>query len=58
MKYEKCVTINLGNYQSLKIGVSEANSFADCDKVLIEHLENLGHPVDKMIKKSLMWEEK
>jgi len=55
MKYEKMVTINIGNYQSLKIGVTEAPSFDDCDKVIIEELDKLDMEINEDIKNSLRW---
>jgi len=58
MKYEKVITINIGNYESLKIGVGDAPSFEECDKALIEHIKYMGISVDKKIHQALMWSEK
>ena len=38
MKYEKSLTINLGNYSSLKIGCTEAESFEEIDEALRKEL--------------------
>jgi len=58
MKYEKMITVNVGNFESIKIGVSDAPSFDECNKILIEHLKDLGISVDKNIHKALDWKEK
>ena len=55
MRYEKIITINLGGYQSMKLGITDAPSFADCDKHIIGHLKELGIPVDKDIHQALRW---
>jgi len=55
MKYDKTVTINLGNYESMKIGVSEAPSYDDCDKMIIQELERKGIPVGQKIRQMLGW---
>ena len=57
MKFEKAITINIGNYQSVRIGVSDANSFADCDEALIKHVIKMGFDVDEMVKRALRWNE-
>lgn len=49
MKYEKKVTINLGNYESVQIGVSECESFNDCDLRLSIELKRIGL-VSKAVK--------
>jgi hypothetical protein len=58
MKYDKMITVNIGNFESIKIGVSDAPSFADCDKTIIEHLKHLGIAVDKNIHQALKWAER
>lgn len=50
MNFEKTLTINLGNYESLKLGVKEAESFEQCDYELDKELLRLGLPVKKGIK--------
>jgi ribosomal protein L5 len=52
-KFEKSVTINLGNYESMRIGVTEANSFEECDIELKKHLSGLDIDIDKPIGKAL-----
>lgn len=41
MKYEKVITVNL-NYESAKLGVSDADSFESCDTELDKELARLG----------------
>ncbi len=41
MKFEKVITVNLGNYESLKLGVSDADSFLDCSIALNAELARL-----------------
>jgi len=31
MKFQKSITVNLGNYQTVKLEVVEADSFEQCD---------------------------
>jgi len=49
--------LNLGNYQSLKLGVSDAPSFEECDQFLIKELIRLGQNVDDRVHMVLKWEE-
>jgi hypothetical protein len=49
MKYEKGVTINLGNFQTYKIAVSEAPSFEECSKKIIEELRQMQKKIDNSI---------
>ena len=58
MKYDKQITVNLGNYESLKVGVSDAPSFEECDKILIAELKSRGVFVDKKIRTALGWLER
>ena len=53
MKYEKTITINLGNYESLKLGVSECDSWEECDKMLIDEILKKNLPFDKQMRKVL-----
>lgn len=57
MRYEKMITINLGQYQSLKIGISDAPSFFECDKYLVAELKRLKLPVNDKIKIALAWQD-
>ena len=56
MKVSKVLTINLGQYQSLRIGVDDAPSFSDADSCIISELERLKLPVNSKIKQCLQWE--
>jgi len=53
MIVSKHLTINIGQYQSLKIGVDEAPSFEEADRVIISELNRLDIPVDAKIKECL-----
>jgi len=53
MKYEKVVTINLGNYESVKIGVTDASSFSECDKLLLDQVKELGVKLSTQLMKTL-----
>jgi len=55
MKYEKVVTINLGNYESIKLGVSECESFDECNKMITDEIIKNKLPFDKQIRKALSW---
>jgi len=41
MKFDKQVTLTLGNNESFKIGVSDADSFEQCDEQLSKELTRL-----------------
>jgi hypothetical protein len=56
MRVEKTLTINIGNYESLKLGILDAPTFEDADKALIAELERLKIPVDSKIKQALSWQ--
>jgi len=58
MKYEKSITLNLGNYESLKIGVSDAPSYNECDNAIKQHLNELSVKIDDTIKRALLWNGK
>ena len=55
MNMEKSITINLGNYQSIKIGCSEAPNYEECDRVIIQELQKMKINVDEKIHKALKW---
>ena len=64
MKYMKAVTLHLGNYESLKVGVDDAPSFEECDKAIKEEVlrilgdENFDESdISRKIKQALNWEE-
>jgi len=41
MKVTKHITINLGNYESLKIGVEDVDDYEVADKILIDELRRM-----------------
>ena len=55
MKMEKTITINLGNYQSLKVGCTDAPTYEECDQEIINELIRCGINVDEKIHKALNW---
>lgn len=57
LKVNKSITLNLQNYQSLRLGVDDADSFTDADQVLIMEIQRLGLRVDDRIKRVLMWQD-
>jgi hypothetical protein len=52
-KFEKSVTLNLGNYNSMKIGITEASSFEECDKQINDYIKKLGLRVSEPIGNAL-----
>jgi len=58
MKFSKSITINLGNYESIKIGVDDAPSFEDCDKMIVEELMAKKIGAGMKIHQFLAWSEK
>ena len=57
VRFEKVATINIGQFNSVKVGVSDSPSFQQCDKVIIEELKRLDIPVNDRIKAVLQWQE-
>jgi len=53
MLYEKTITVNLGNYESVKIGVSEANRLEDCDEAIWNELKKMEITISPSIRKAL-----
>jgi hypothetical protein len=53
MKVSKNLTINLGCYESLKLGVEEASSYQDADNIILEEINRLDIPVSKKIRQCL-----
>lgn len=41
-KYNKSITVNLGNYQTMRLEMVEAESFAECDVAFLKEVERLG----------------
>lgn len=37
-KYEKAVTLSVAPYKTIRIAITEADSFEDCDKQLMEEI--------------------
>jgi hypothetical protein len=57
MKVVKSLTINLGGYESLKIGVEQAPTYEDADRVIISELKRLDIPVSSKIRQCITWTE-
>jgi hypothetical protein len=57
MKVNKQVTINLGQYESLKLGVENAPSFEEADNVIVSELKRIEIPVSKRIFHCLQWKD-
>jgi len=55
MKFSKQVTINIGQFQSVKLSCEEAPSFKEADQVIINELQRLRLPVNSKIKQVLQW---
>ena len=53
----KQLTINLGQYESLKLGVEAAPNFELADDIMISEIKRLCLPVDKKIRQCLQWKE-
>lgn len=49
MKYEKTLTINLGDYNNVKLTVSECDSFDNCNKALVWEIMNNNIGINKVI---------
>jgi hypothetical protein len=56
MKVSKMVVINIGNYQSLRLGVDECPNYAIADNIIIQELQRIGLPVDQKVKQVLLYE--
>jgi hypothetical protein len=48
MKFQKEVLINTGNYENVKIGVSDADSFEEIDFFIDREIKRIG--IDRQIK--------
>lgn len=57
MKVSKQLTINIGGYESLKVGVDEAPTFEDADAVIIAELQRIQIPISDKIRKCIQWKE-
>jgi len=58
LKVEKHLTLNLGNYQSLKIGAIDADNFPQCNEALIKEIKSMDIDVSSSILKALGLEVK
>lgn len=57
MSVSKMLTINIGQYESLRIGVEDAPSYEKADDILISELKRINIPVSKKIHQCLQWKE-
>ena len=53
MKHTKQLTINIGNYESVRLGVEAADSFTVCDNAILAEIERMGLTVSNKIKECL-----
>ena len=53
MKVTKHITVNLGNYESLKIGVEDIDDYEVADKILIDELRRMKIAVSSRILQAL-----
>lgn len=58
MQVEKSITINIGDFQSFKIGVTGAPSYEEADKIIIAELERMEITVSEKIRRTLRWPQK
>jgi len=56
MRYSKLLTINIGGYESIRLGVENAATFEACDAAIIAELQRIDIPVSKKIQQCLQWE--
>ncbi|UCD13374.1 MAG: hypothetical protein JSW60_07400 [Thermoplasmatales archaeon] len=57
MKVSKQLTINIGAYESLKVGVDEAPTFEEADTVIIAELQRLQISISDKIRQCIQWKE-
>ena len=50
MKFEKSVTVNLGDFNSVRLCVTDATSFLACDHAIISELQRIKAPENIKIK--------
>jgi len=50
MKVSKSVTVNLGNYESLKVGVEDTATYEEADEIIIAELIRLEIAVSSKIQ--------
>ena len=56
MRYGKTITVNIGNYQSLRLGVEDAPSYTFADAIILKELHRLNLPIDERVKQCLSWQ--
>lgn len=54
MKVSKQIVINIGNYQSLRLGVEDVPNYTIADAVITREINRLKLPVDQKIKQVLI----
>jgi hypothetical protein len=57
MKFQKQLTINIGGYESIRLGIEDAPSYEDCDKALTAELHRINIPLSNKIKQCIHWPE-
>ena len=56
MRCSKLLTINIGGYESIRLGIEDAPTFEACDSAIIAELQRIDIPVSKKIQQCLQWE--
>ena len=57
LKVGKSLTINIGQYQALRISVEDVATYDEANAVLIDEINRLKIPVNKRIRQCLEWNE-
>lgn len=52
-RVSKSVTVNLGNYESLKLGVEDAASYDEADAIILAELQEAQLPVTARVRQCL-----
>ena len=52
MKYEKAITLSIAPFKTIRIAITEANSFEDCDKEIMREI-NLFPEIKKLNKEEI-----
>jgi hypothetical protein len=60
LKFEKSIKIPIPDvrFGMLTVGVSDAPSFEECDKFIVDELEKSGMVLDDRVRRVLGWSEK
>ena len=53
MKATKQLTINIGNYESIRLGVEDADNYEECNRVILTEIKRLNLEVSDKIKQCL-----